>query len=83
MIGAGNVNDDFNKNDTAFLLFLTEYMFSCPFDSFLRSRFNIKQINEFYGSTEGNCSVGNFSNKYETIIMDMVVMIKTMVLMMF
>jgi len=26
-------------------------------------RFNIKQINEFYGSTEGNCSVGNFSNK--------------------
>jgi len=27
------------------------------------SRFNIKQINEFYGSTEGNCSCGNFSNK--------------------
>jgi len=26
-------------------------------------RFGIKQINEFYGSTEGNCSVGNFSNK--------------------
>ena len=28
------------------------------------SRFNIGQINEFYGSTEGNCSCGNFSNKY-------------------
>merc|ERR1719295_1015760 len=27
------------------------------------SRFNISQINEFYGSTEGNCSCGNFSNK--------------------
>jgi len=27
------------------------------------SRFNIGQINEFYGSTEGNCSCGNFSNK--------------------
>jgi len=26
-------------------------------------RFRIGQINEFYGSTEGNCSVGNFSNK--------------------
>ena len=26
-------------------------------------RFNIEQINEFYGSTEGNCSCGNFSNK--------------------
>jgi len=26
-------------------------------------RFNIPQICEFYGSTEGNCSVGNFSNK--------------------
>ena len=29
------------------------------------SRFNIGQINEFYGSTEGNCSCGNFSNKYD------------------
>ena len=29
-------------------------------------RFKIKQVCEFYGSTEGNCSVGNFSNKYET-----------------
>jgi len=27
------------------------------------ARFNIKQINEFYGSTEGNCSCGNFSNR--------------------
>jgi len=27
------------------------------------TRFNIEQINEFYGSTEGNCSCGNFSNK--------------------
>jgi len=27
------------------------------------TRFNIGQINEFYGSTEGNCSCGNFSNK--------------------
>jgi len=27
------------------------------------TRFNISQINEFYGSTEGNCSCGNFSNK--------------------
>jgi len=26
-------------------------------------RFKIKQVCEFYGSTEGNCSVGNFSNK--------------------
>jgi len=26
-------------------------------------RFRIPQICEFYGSTEGNCSVGNFSNK--------------------
>jgi len=26
-------------------------------------RFKIGQICEFYGSTEGNCSVGNFSNK--------------------
>ena len=43
--------------------FWTEYMLSCPFENFLCSRFNIKQINEFYGSTEGNCSVGNFSNK--------------------
>ena len=27
------------------------------------TRFNIEQINEFYGSTEGNCSCGNFMNK--------------------
>jgi len=26
-------------------------------------RFKIEQVCEFYGSTEGNCSVGNFSNK--------------------
>jgi solute carrier family 27 fatty acid transporter 1/4 len=26
-------------------------------------RFSIQQVNEFYGSTEGNCSVVNFSNK--------------------
>ena len=26
-------------------------------------RFGIAKINEFYGSTEGNCSVGNISGK--------------------
>ena len=74
-------NDDVNIHDTAFLFFLTEKMFSCPFENFLRCRFNIKQINEFYGSTEGNCSVGNFSNKYESIMVKMMMMIKTMVMM--
>ena len=27
-------------------------------------RFSIPQICEFYGSTEGNCSVGNICGKY-------------------
>ena len=34
MIGADDVNDDVNQHETAFLLFLTEFMFSCPFETF-------------------------------------------------